>query len=92
VTDAQGQATGLVLHQNGREFPARRVAEAQALEADATFEEQAKRRAEEARPRTAIAVDSRSLSLCRILRGGPQSIFTITQTDDQLLAQLTGQR
>jgi hypothetical protein len=93
VTDAQGQATGLVLHQNGREFPARGVAEAQALAADATFEEQAKRRAEEARPRTAIAVDPRSLDLyVGFYEAGPQSIFTITRTDDQLFAQLTGQR
>jgi Domain of unknown function (DUF3471) len=93
VSDGQGQVTGLVLHQSGREIPARRVDEAQAQQADAAFEERARRRAGQARPRTAIAVDAQSQDrYVGFYEADPQSIFTVTRVGDQLFAQLTGQR
>ena len=93
MADAVGQVTGLVLHQSGREFPAPRVDEVRAQEADAAFEAQAERRAEQARPRTGITLDPPSLDrVIGFYEAGPQSIFTITRTGDQLFAQLTNQR
>jgi hypothetical protein len=93
VADAAGQVTGLVLHQGGREFPAPRVDDARAQEADAAFQAQAARRAEEARPRTAITVDPPSLDrVIGFYEAGPQSIFAVTRGGDQLFAQLTYQR
>ncbi len=93
VADANGQVTGLVLHQGGREFPAPRVDEVRAQEADAAFEAQAARRAEQARPRTAITLDPPSLDrVIGFYEAGPQSIFTVTREGDQLFAQLTYQR
>jgi hypothetical protein len=71
--------TGLVLHQGGREFPAPRVDDVQAQQVDAAFEEVAARRAEEARPRTAITVDPQSLDrFVGFYEAGPQSIFSVT--------------
>jgi BlaR1 peptidase M56/Domain of unknown function (DUF3471) len=91
--DAKGQVTGLALHQGGREFPAPRVDDASAQEADAAFEAQAARQAEQARPRIAITIDPQSLDrLIGFYEAGPQSIFAVTRTGDQLFAQLTNQR
>jgi hypothetical protein len=93
LTNGQGQATTLVLHQGGGEMQARRVDEAQALQADAAFEEQTRRRDDQARPRTAIPVDSQSQDrYVGFYESGPQSIYTITRAGDQLFAHLTGQR
>jgi hypothetical protein len=93
VIDAQGQVTGFVLHVGGHEYPARRVDEAAAEQADAAFEYQAKRHAAEAQPRTAIAVDPQRLDrYVGLYEAGPQRIFVVTRDGDQLLAQATGEQ
>jgi hypothetical protein len=93
VVSGQGQATALVLHQGGREMPAQRVDEAQALQADAAFEEQTRRLADQSRSRTAISVDPQSQDrYVGFYEAGPQQIFVVTRAGDQLFAQLTGQR
>jgi hypothetical protein len=93
ATNGQGQVVGLILYQGGREMPAKRVGETEALHADAAMEEQARRRADQARPRTAIVVDPQSQDrYAGFYEASPQSIFTITRAGDQLFAQSNGQR
>jgi hypothetical protein len=59
VADDERPPTGLILHQNGREFPSLRIDEARARETEARAREVTKRRADQERPRTAVAIDPR---------------------------------
>jgi hypothetical protein len=93
VADGEQTPTGLILHQNGREFPSRRVDEARAKETAARAQEVTKRRADQERPRTAAAIDPRSYDrYAGLYERGPNSIFTVTREGDRLFAQLTGQQ
>jgi Domain of unknown function (DUF3471) len=93
TVDGQGQVAGLVLHQNGRELPARRVDEAQAQQADASFEELKKQHAEDTRPHVAIKVDPQSQDrYVGFYEVAPEFIFAVTRTGDQLFAQVGGQK
>jgi hypothetical protein len=93
IADREGRATALVLHQNGRELPSRRVDEARAKETEARAREVAKRRADQERPRTAVAIDPRLYDrYAGLYQRGPNSIFTVTREGDRLFAQLTGQQ
>ena len=92
VADGDGPATALVLHQNGRELPSRRVDAARATAIEAKVHEINSRRAEHARPRTEAAVDPNLYErYAGLYQRGPNSIFTITREGDRLFAQLTGQ-
>jgi D-alanyl-D-alanine-carboxypeptidase/D-alanyl-D-alanine-endopeptidase len=53
-TDAQGKATQVTLHQNGRDMPAKRIDEAQAAAASAALEKRVKDQTQD--PRTEAAV------------------------------------
>jgi hypothetical protein len=93
VADGERMPTGLVLHQNGREFPSRRVDEARARETEARAREVTNRRADQGRPRTAVAIDPRLYDrYAGLYQRGPNSIFTVTREDNRLFAQLTGQQ
>jgi hypothetical protein len=93
IADGEGRATALVLHQNGREFPSRRVDEARAKETEARAREVTDRRADQERPRTAVAIDPRLYDrYAGLYQRGPNSIFTVTREGDRLFAQLTGQQ
>src|SRR5260370_5580237 len=91
VADGEPTPTGLILHQNGREFPSRRVDETRAREAEANAREVTKLRADQARPRTrgAIAPGLYHRYAGLYLRG-PNSIFTVTREGDRLFPHLTG--
>jgi hypothetical protein len=92
VTGAHGPATGLVLHSVGRDFPARRADAAEVERAEAEFDELARRRADQERPRTAVAVDPQSQDrYVGFYEANAQNVFTITRAGDQLFAQSTGQ-
>ncbi len=93
IADGEGRATALVLHQNGREFPSLRVDEARARETEARAQEVTNRRADQERPRTAVAIDPRLYDrYAGFYQRGPNSIFTVTREGDRLFAQLTGQQ
>jgi hypothetical protein len=93
VADGERTPTALVLHQNGREFPSRRVDEARAKETEARAREVTNRRADQERPRTAVALDPRLYDrYAGLYQRGPNSIFTVTREDNRLFAQLTGQQ
>jgi hypothetical protein len=101
VIDPQGQVSGLISHQGGWSYQARRIGEAEAQQAEAAAAEQARegveRRAAERRPREAVAVD-RSVSDRDIgiydagYNGTSGPLFVITREDDQLFAQMSGQQ
>jgi hypothetical protein len=91
--DGQGHVTGLVMHAGGRDIPARRADEAQAQQAEAAAAEQTRRLTDQARPRTAIAVDPQTQDrYVGFYEAGPGLIFAITRSGAQLFAQRTGQR
>jgi Domain of unknown function (DUF3471) len=100
VIDPRGQVTGLISHQGGWNYPAMRIGEAEARRADATTAERARRgverRADERRPREAVAVDTsasdRDLGIYDAgFNGTFGPLFTITREGDQLFAQMSGQ-
>jgi BlaR1 peptidase M56/Domain of unknown function (DUF3471) len=93
IADAERRATALILHQNGREFPSLRVDEERARETEARAREAANRRADQERPRTAVAIDATLYDrYAGLYQRGPNSIVTVTREGDRLFAQLTGQQ
>jgi len=97
MIDPQGQVTRLISHQGGWNHPAMRIEEAEARRADAATAERARgfveRRADERRPREAVAVDTsvsdRDLGIYDAgFRGTFGPLFTITREGDQLFAQM----
>jgi len=100
VIDPQGQVTGLISHQGGWNSPAKRVGDAEVRIAEAASSAQVRqgveRRAEERRPREAVAVDpsvsDRDTGIYDAgFSGTFGRLFTITRDGDQLFAQVSGQ-
>jgi hypothetical protein len=89
VRDAQGRATGMVLHQNGMDIDAARTDAAGAKQVADLYEQ---RFADQARARTAIAIDpSRFDRYVGAYALNPQFVFRITRDGDRFFRQLTGQ-
>ena len=92
VVEGEGPAPALVLHQEGRELPSRRVVEARARVTEARAREFNSRRANQERSRTAVAVDPGLYDrYVGLYQRGPNSMFTVTREGDRLFVQLTGQ-
>jgi len=93
VIEGEGPATALVLHQDGRELPSKRVDEARARATEARARELNSRRTDQERSRTAVAIDPNLYDrYAGLYQRGPNSMFTVTREGDQLFVQLTGQR
>jgi hypothetical protein len=86
---SRGRAGALVLHQDGRDVEATRVDATAAKRAWDLFDQ---RFADQARPRTALAVDPSVLDRhVGYYQLNPRAIFSITREGDRLFAQLTDQ-
>jgi beta-lactamase regulating signal transducer with metallopeptidase domain len=89
VTGADGKATELIFHQDGRDSPAKRIDAAETREAEAAL---AKRIADNARPRTAVAIDPKLLdAYIGRYEASPSNIFTVTRQGDGLFVQFAKQ-
>jgi hypothetical protein len=92
VVDAERPATALVLHQNGRDLPSKRVDEARAMATEARARELNSRRTDQQRSRKATTVDPSLYDrYAGLYQRGPNSMFTVTRGGDRLFVQLTGQ-
>jgi beta-lactamase regulating signal transducer with metallopeptidase domain len=88
-TDAQGVASGLILHQYGLERPCPKTPEAVAKPIEDAY---ANRFAEQHRPHTVSPVDPQSLdSYVGTYQLWPKVFMTATREGDRLFMQVTGQ-
>jgi hypothetical protein len=88
-TDAQGVASGLILHQFGLERPCPKVSEKMANEIQAAF---ASRWAEQHKPHTVAAIDPKRLDgYVGTYELNPKFYLTATRDGDHLYMQSTGQ-
>lgn len=83
VPDADGKASAVVLHQNGRDQTAARVDPGVAEELD-------RKRAEQAAPRTAIKIDPALLDLYVGRYSNPDLEMTAIRQGEQLFVRVTG--
>jgi hypothetical protein len=87
--DAQGAATGVILHQFGLERPCPMISEADAKKID---EQYAARFADERRPRTVAQIDPKSLdAYVGTYQLWEKGFMTATREGDHLFMQVTGQ-
>jgi len=85
-----GKATQAILHQNGRELIAKRIDDAEFKTAEA---EANKRVADEAKPRTPIAIDPKLLdNYVGRFQAAPNAVFVVTREGDGLMVQFQNQR
>ncbi|MBV9457475.1 MAG: DUF3471 domain-containing protein, partial [Bradyrhizobium sp.] len=99
VTNPQGQVTELIQHMGGWSNTARRIGEAEVRLAEAAIAERSRRlierRADERRPREAIAVEpslsDRYTGVYEGAWGAGRQLLTVTREGDQLYTQMGGQ-
>lgn len=85
-----GQASQLILHQNGKDWIAKRIDDSEFKAAEAEFD---KRIADQARSRTPVAIDPRLLdNYTGRFQAAPNAIFVVTREGDRLFVQFQNQR